>query len=216
MRNQMFRDAGSVLSVGDLLTRGSFFPTRMFKTHKFSENITLTAPNTNLAVEQVWLLNGLHTIDFTNSVGNPWEWAVASAIWAQYVVLRARFVIIVSDPTADGLCCGVQLRGPTVSGATNLVCCTRPGNKAQILSSTGEQRVAFRGDINLPLAFGRSLEVYRSNYGANVGANPGGATPADYSCMLRFFGISSAGGASTTFNTKVEIEFDTEMFDLQY
>jgi len=201
------------MSAKDLLPPLSLFPSRHRCVARFAEVATFTAPNTNLCGCTVYALNGLNFCNITNSRGNPYGWTQASAIWNQYCVLRARFVVTVEDTSGDGVQIGVQLRGPSVTGANPTTPAQRPGAYFSTISNTGEQRAILRGDISMPEAFGRSMDVIRANFGSAVSANPG-AGASDYTCFLQLWYASiQTGGLAVTFQATVAIEFDVEFFD---
>jgi hypothetical protein len=165
-----------------------------------------------VCIEHVYGLNALFNVDITGALGTPFFWATIPGIWNKYRVDRARFMVRFWDPSADGVMCGVQLRGPSVSGATFNTVSTRPGNLVNEISNTGEQSATFRGDIDLARAFGQTKAIYHANYGALVSANPGLSSP-DYTCMLRLFAATTAG-AGTTISWTITIEFDVDLFDM--
>jgi len=179
----------------------------------FGQSSTLAGPNTNLAGGIVFNLNGPFQCNFTTSSGTPFQWAAAAAVYNKYLVISAKFQIRFYDPDQDGAVVGIQLRGPSVIGATASTLRLRPGNMNQEMSNTGEQSLTFRGLIDCARAMGEIDAVYRANYGALVTAVPG-AGSADYSCFLQVFAVSTIGGTAVNVKLDVKIEFDIHFKDM--
>jgi hypothetical protein len=180
----------------------------------FGQSTTLAGPNTNVAGGIVYNLNGPFQCNFTTSSGTPFQWASVAAIYQKYLVVAAKVQIRFYDPDVDGAVVGIQLRGPTVVGASASVLRLRPGNMCNEISNTGEQQSTFRCMVNCAQAMGEPLGVYKANYGAEVTAVPGAGDP-DYSCLLQVFVISTIGGTAANLKIDVKIEYDVMFKDIQ-
>lgn len=171
---------------------------------------TLSVPNTSLAVEHVYALNGLAQFDITAAGGVPFDWSDVTARYAKYRVMRARYIVRFYDPSADGTTVGLQWRGASTTGNGQYAILSHPRCRAKEISNTGEQNITFRGDVHMPMAFGVSKAEYCSLYSALVTNNPGvtagtGSSDPNYTFFLRCWAIGAAGVAST-----VQIEFRVE------
>jgi hypothetical protein len=123
--------------------------------------------------------------------------------------MRAEFF----DTTADGLVVGLQLRGPSQSGALLKNVADRPGNAVQSMSNTGQQSCVFRVSQQMHQAMGQDLSFYRANCSAQMGASPSGTTPADFACYIQIFAGSNTSTA-TTVQYNILVEQDVELFDV--
>jgi len=173
----------------------------------FGQSSTIAGPLTNLAGALVFNLNGPAICNFSTVSGTPYLWSSVAAIYNKYLVLRAKFQVRFYDPDQDGAVVGIQLRGPSVAGATVSTLRLRAGNLMNEMSNTGEQSVTFQGVIDCAKAMGEIDSVYRANYGATIAAVPG-AGSADFSCLLQLFCVSTIGGTATNCKIDVKIEYD--------
>jgi hypothetical protein len=208
-----FADANEVSTVSTLMPPNALWPMTKHVKLVFGQSSTLAGPNTNVAGGIVYNLNGPFNCNFTTSSGTPFQWAAVAAAYNKYLVVKAKFQVRFYDPDVDGAVVGVQLRGPTVIGATASVLRLRPGNMNQEMANTGEQSLTMRGDVDCARAMGEISSVYRANYGALVTATPGGGS-ADFSCFLQVFCVSTIGGTATNLKLDVKIEYDIHFKDL--
>jgi len=214
--NSFLTPLGSeILRVANLIPKNQVFPPHRKTVLQYAENFALTMPNTGLAASQVYALNGLSAIDVTNTTGTPYEWSKITPLWNQYCVLRCKGIITFLTQTVastqESLFCGIQLRGPNPAGLTYSAVVSRPGSKSLVLTNNGEGRVVIPFDLYIPDAFGRSLEVYRADYGAAVSAQPGAGSP-DYTCLLSVWAID-ANSTSLVVAGTAQFEFEVELFD---
>lgn len=200
-------------TVQTLMPRSFIFPPRRQVVLKGGYQTQLSLPNTGLIVEHVMALNGLYNMSITNAGGQPYVWTTISGLYGKYRVDRCRAVIKFTDPTADGVLVGLQLRGPAVVGNTPTNVIGRPGNVATAMSNTGDQVVTYPIDVDMAKAFGQTKAIYHANYGADVTANPG-ASSFDFTCFLRVWGANPANTVSTV-TVEMQFEFDVDLFDLQ-
>jgi hypothetical protein len=177
------------------------------------------APATNLALEHVYALNGLAQFDITSAGGTPFEWTDVTARYAKYSVYRARYIVRFFDPTADGLTVGIQWRGQTTSGNALYPVLSHPSCRCKELSNTGEQSITFKGDVNMPQAFGVPRSEYEALFSSLVTNNPGvtagtGSSDPNYTFMLRCFAFSGVTGVATTVQLEFRVEWDVEVTQL--
>jgi hypothetical protein len=180
---------------------------------------SIVAPNTNLALEHVYALNGLAQFDITSAGGVPFEWSDVTARYAKYCVLRARYIVRFYDPTQDGLTVGIQWRGTSTTGQGQYGIWSRPRARTKELSNTGEQTVTFRGEVSMPQAFGVPLAEYRSLCSSLVTNNPGvtagtGSSDPNFTFFLRCYAISGVPSTATTVQLEFRVEWDVEVTQL--
>lgn len=159
-------------------------------------------------------LNGLANMSVTTASGTPFQWATIAGLYGKYRVDRCRFTAKFFDPSVDGVTVGAQLRGVTVGGANLATVSQRPGNVVANLANTGDQSFTLRGDCDCAKSFGQTKEIYRANYGAVVASNPG-ASSNDFTLLLRCFALCPYAGVTGNVSCIVELEYDTDLFDVQ-
>lgn len=218
-RNQFLADGFLVDSVRSMLPpRRAIWPEKRNLTLSFGTVSSLTVPNTSLAVERVYALNGLAQVDVTASSGTPFDWSDVTARYAKYCVMRARYIVRFFDPSADGTTVGIQWRGQPTTGNGYFAILSHPRCRAKEVSNTGEQNITFRGDVDMPQAFGVTKAEYVSLTSALVTSNPGvtagtGSNDPNYTCFLRCWAIGASGVASTI-QVECRVEFDVVVSQL--
>jgi len=204
-----------VLKVANLIPRNQLFPPSKRTTLRYAVATNITTPASSLAAGVDLALNGLFAIDITASAGQPYQWSTIANLWNQYCVYKTRvkatFATDTVSTTLEQLVVGAQLRGPTPVGLAYTAIAARPGSVSTTLANTGESRVVIPLEVYVPDAFGRSLDVYKSDYGSGVGANPG-AGSTDYTCVLHLW-AANPNGTAVTIDLFVEMEFEVELFD---
>jgi hypothetical protein len=183
---------------------------------RYGAQYAFTAPNTNLAAERQFALNGLNVIDVSGTAGQPFQWTAISAAYNRYLVDRVTVVAEFYDTSADGLFVGAQVRGPSTSGASAQTLELREGNWTRTISNTGEQKSVLTMDLELHKVYGLTKAQYLADFTTIMGTNPGGTSTGtnDLTAYLRIFAVSGVAGAITTFNLKISFLFHVQLSDL--
>lgn len=206
-----FKPLRSVATVRSLAAKmADPFPQRKFCKLRYSDNILLTAPNTNLSYEYILSLNGLFDPDITGTGHQPYGFDTMAVIYNNYIVRGAYVSLEWYDPSADGQIVGYRMQGTSVSGLTISALEEAPLTTCSSISNTGNQKKIHLVYVNPWDCIGCTKGQYVNdinNNGAAVGANP--ATQA----YIRLFTSSTQAATSTTVKIKFEITYYCEFWN---
>lgn len=186
------------------------FPQRKFCKMRYAENLTITAPSTNLAFEYIFSLNGLFDPDFTGTGHQPYGFDTMALLYNLYIVRGAFIDIQWYDPSADGCQVGYRIQGSSVSGANIGALEEAPLTTCTAVNNTGIQKSRHRIFINPWDAIGTTKYQYLHDVNANGAAVTANPTVQGY---LRLFAVSTQSGAATTVKCKIQITYMTEFYN---
>lgn len=185
------------------------FPQRKYCQLRYSDNITITAPATNLAFEYIFSMNGLYDPDFTGTGHEPYGYDTMALLYNLYIVRGAFVKIEWYDPSADGVQVGYRIQGSSVSGATVSALEESPLTSCTSISNTGNQKVRQNIYIRPWDAIGSTKYQYLNDMNANGAAVTANPTVQAY---LRLFALSTSG-AAVTVKFKIEIIYFCEFYN---
>lgn len=201
-----------VMTIGALSARMKDpFPQRKFCTIRYSDNITITAPSTNLAYEYIYSLNGLFDPDFTGGGSHQgYGYDTMALLYNLYIVRGVYIKIEWYDPSADGVQVGYRIQGSSVSGASVGALEESPLTMCTALNNTGIQKTHQRIYVRPWDAIGTTKYQYLNDVNANGAAVTANPSVQGY---LRLFAVSTQSGAASTVKMKIEISYYTEFYN---
>ncbi len=179
-------------------------PSRYKAAMRYSEQISLSTGTIQgfYGTEYSFRLNSLFDPDFTSGGHQPYGFDQIAAWYNRYIVTRVRIELTVTDPSADGLFFGAQIR--TTAAAASISnesigehderqgCMTKP------INNTGSQVTVMRFDLPLHEVHGLTQTEWLgdiSSHGATVSNNP---------AIVSFLSFAIANASSTT-NASVKV-----------
>lgn len=143
----------------------------------YSSTHVLTSLNTALAATFQFNLGSC--FDPQTSIGGhqPFQWDQISPLYTNYRVLATKYEVTFSDPTIDGMWCGVQVRNPestTAGGQTLDYIRERRLTNMQPINNTGSQKKKFEAYVELHKLYGETKNQWMNNAAnkASVNGNP--------------------------------------------
>lgn len=186
------------------------FPQRKWARMRYTDNITLTGPNTNLTSEYIYSLNSLFAPGVTTYTHQPYGFDTMALLYYNYQVYSAYVELEWYDPDHDGVICGYQLAGTSVAGVSAGAIEERPLTKLTTLSNTGNQRYIQRILVNNPQVLGFKPAQYindTSHTGALVTASP------SYQSYIRLCVLSTTAATASNIKLKVSITYKTQFWN---
>jgi len=200
-----------IMTIGALAARMKDpFPQRKFCKMRYSDNVTITAPATNLSYEYIYSLNGLYDPDFTGTGHQPYGYDTCSLLYNNYIVRGIFINIEWYDPSADGVQVGYRIQGSSVGGATIGALEESPLTMCTALNNTGIQKTHQRIYVRPWDAIGVTKNQYLNDINANGAAVSANPTVQGY---LRLFAVSTQSGAASTVKMKIELSYFTEFYN---
>ncbi len=186
------------------------FPQMALKKLHWSLQYKVTAPATNLTLEQIYSLNSAYDPPQLGAGDiQPNYWDTLALLYSFYQVRSVECEITFFDPNQDGLICGYQLQGTSISAISPGDAMSRPLTQYATISNTGQQTYTFR--LRLPIW--EVLGIMRSQYvndtstfGAQTNAPSANPNTQAY---IRLFAVSTQAGVAT--DVKILLKFNYEI-----
>jgi hypothetical protein len=191
------------------------FPTMMRKTLTYSSLFTLTTGAAQtFGSERAFALNSIFDPDVTATGHQPYGRDTLATLYGRYIVTACMVEITFSNPSADGVICGLLFRN-NLNG-TNILQANipdaineQPAGMTKIVNNTGAQTAIFRTMVPLHTAFGLTAQQYLDNTDRN------GALFTDNPLNLYYVTVAAAeiGGTAQTVMCNVKLSMQTRVFE---
>lgn len=196
---------------------GSFspFPPTYSCKMRYCETFTSTTGVAGVfPVPQAMSLNSLYDPDITGFGHQPYGYDQMTALYRRYLVSGVKVDITFTDPSADGMVCGVMVQssgaGGSLSGIQPAIIKEQPLSWICPINNTGSQVRHFRQYLPLPKIEGLKRVQWIANqdqYGALVTASP------TLQPTIQFAAASDAGSAGATLKCRIELTYYVRFYD---
>lgn len=194
-------------------TPNPFGNTMLVKMH-YGHMTGLTANGLTTASRVTYRLNSLFDPDQTGVGHQPYQYDQLNLIYQRSLVYAAAVKLEWNNPSADGLYCGYNIRGPDtkgVNGDTMDTLLERPNAKAIAINNSGKQVVTQNIYVPLHKLNGKSKVSFMAdtdNY-----SEPTGGPAITKQNQVEVWVLDSTGGTANV-NVRISITYYALMYDL--
>ncbi len=190
------------------------FPQRAIKKLHWALQYPITAPATNLTLEQIFSLNSAYDPPQLGAGDiQPNYWDNLALLYSYYLVHDVDVEITFFDPSQDGLVVGFQLQGTSVSGISAGDVVSRPMTQSSTISNTGQQTYTFRLRMPIHEVLGLSRGQYINETGQHGAQTSGANANPNTQAYLRLFALSTVSGVATTCKLMIKINYKIQFWN---
>ncbi len=166
--------------------------------------------------EQVYSVNDLFDPDFSGVGHSPYGRDTLATLYRKYKVLAIKIDIMFTNPSADGLCVGMQLSPPNATAALAGQSINEAGEKQNVqlkyVNNTGRQTVQLGGYFPMHQLAQVSKLQFKANI-ENFAALAGASPAALFVPHLRIAAADVTGTGGLTIQAVTRLTFYAKWYD---
>lgn len=191
------------------------FPAKYICKHHYRESLTLTAGAVGVfGTETGYSLNDVFDPRFSAGGHQPYGRDTMATIYGRYKVLGCKVKIVFTDPSADGVVCGVAATttsdGFSLTGNSYEIGTEKPNVWSAPVNNTGVQTVTFEKYFDIAKFLGMTKSQYRNDM-FHLGSSAG-TTPASLA-LIRVANLDLRAAGAPTVLATVDLDYYVQWYD---